>query len=167
MPLRRPSSQSLPQRNEMLIHGGRNLPEYRVWSEMRRRCKSKTRDSYKHYYACGIKVSDEWENSFAKFYADMGPRPSPKHTIDRIDPRGNYELGNCRWATPTTQANNRRDNFKVIYRNVEMTLGEAIRLAGSVIHRSAARSRISKYGWPVEKAIETAALWHWRRRADF
>jgi hypothetical protein len=57
----------------------------------------------------GITVCDRWLDSFANFYADMGPKPSPQHSIDRINNSGNYEPSNCRWATPTEQAANTRN----------------------------------------------------------
>ena len=81
-------------------------PEYDVWVQMRRRCRPGSKDSHL-YYDRGVRVCDQWE-SFAVFLSDMGPRPSSRHSIDRVDNDGNYEPGNCRWATPEQQGQNQR-----------------------------------------------------------
>lgn len=88
-------------------HGGRKKPEYIIWHNMLRRCYDKARAGYKYWGGRGIEVCEEWRTSFSKFLADVGERPSPELTLDRIDNNGNYEPGNVRWATRAVQSRNR------------------------------------------------------------
>lgn len=92
-----------------LIDGKRRteLPEYRIYTGMIARCSNPNTAAWRRYGGRGIRVCDRWLDDFANFYADMGPRPSPRHSIDRIDNDGNYEPENCHWATPDFQAKNK------------------------------------------------------------
>jgi len=82
--------------------------EYKTWCGMRDRCNRPNHVAYKNYGGRGVKVCAEWEASFEAFLAHIGPKPTPAHTVDRIDVDGNYEPGNVRWATRKEQAANKR-----------------------------------------------------------
>jgi len=88
-------------------HGLRNIPEYRVWLNIRNRCNNPRTPAYKNYGARGIKVCPEWDD-FAVFIADMGRRPSPELTVERKDNDKGYSKQNCKWATRLEQARNSR-----------------------------------------------------------
>lgn len=84
--------------------------EHWAWTKMKQRCYNQSNAKYKDYGARGITVCDRWLNSFENFYADMGPKPSKSHSIDRKENDGPYSPQNCRWAIPLTQARNSRRN---------------------------------------------------------
>ena len=81
---------------------------YVTWEHMKQRCHNPRADFFPHYGGRGIVVCEAWRRSFAAFLADMGERP-PGKTLDRVDVNGNYEPGNCRWATNAEQSLNRRN----------------------------------------------------------
>jgi hypothetical protein len=84
-------------------------PGYSSWLGMKTRCYNPSHNKFHLYGGRGVKVCERWRTSFANFIADMGPRPSPAHSIDRYPNKdGDYKKSNCRWATPEQQNNNRR-----------------------------------------------------------
>lgn len=89
-------------------HGASNTLLYGVWLSMKRRCDCPTLKGFKDYGGRGIRVCERWKVSFEAFAADVGPRPSERHTLDRVNNDGDYEPSNVRWATWEEQAVNRR-----------------------------------------------------------
>ena len=87
------------------------VKEFRIWVAMKTRCYNPKANRYYIYGGRGIKICDRWLESFHNFYDDMGPRPSDKHSIDRIDTNGDYEPGNCRWVTADVQNKNKRVDY--------------------------------------------------------
>lgn len=103
-----------PLKEKWPKHGLYNSPEHRSWVQMRQRCNNDKSIGWTLYGGRGIKVCDRWYSSFLNFYDDMGAKPTPKHSIDRINVDGDYEPGNCRWATIHEQAANHRNNNAVV-----------------------------------------------------
>ncbi len=90
-------------------------PAYSSWLQMRRRCTEVRHHAYASYGGRGITVCDRWKDSFENFLADMPPHPGKGYSLDRIDNNGNYEPGNCRWATKKEQSRNSRWNCIVSF----------------------------------------------------
>ena len=90
-------------------HGMSNTPEYRAWVNMHQRCGNPNNSSWEDYGGRGIKVDEAWD-TFEQFFKDMGKRPSPDHSLDKMNNYANYGPGNCLWATAQDQAINRRNN---------------------------------------------------------
>ena len=88
--------------------GGKPRSEFRIWTGMKGRCLNPRNAAYSRYGGRGISVCERWKNSFISFYEDVGARPSSMHSLDRINNDGNYEPGNCRWATKKQQSRNQR-----------------------------------------------------------
>ena len=94
-------------------HGLSGTPEYYAWRHMKDRCFNPNNKDYLHYGGRGITVCDRWLN-LDNFLADMGSRPTVKHSLDRIDNNGDYSPENCKWSTKAEQANNKRNNKPLI-----------------------------------------------------
>lgn len=135
-------------------HGLYKTPEYSVWREMRSRCRDATRAQFPNYGGRGITICERW-NDFAAFYADMGARPTPQHSIDRIDNDGPYSPENCRWATRSEQQRNRTDNVRLTYQGKTQTLAEWALELGVKRQTLDARRRD---GLPIEKILSRERL---------
>jgi hypothetical protein len=90
-----------------LSRGLKASAEYVCWAAMIQRCENPKADNYERYGGRGVSVDPRWRASFTTFFADMGPKPSPQHSIDRIKNERGYEPDNCRWATDAEQRKNR------------------------------------------------------------
>lgn len=134
-----------------LTHGLSGTRIYHIWSAMRGRCKNSSARDAKYYALKGIRVCDRWASSFDAFLEDMGPLPSPRHTIDRIDPNGNYEPGNCRWATPREQCLNQERTRRVVLHGESVPLVVACERVG--LPYSAVIQRLCRLGWSDERAL--------------
>ena len=104
-------------------HGKSYSQEYRSWKMMHSRCSNPNDPAYKNYGGRGISICKRW-NDPSLFIADMGPRPTPKHTLDRINSDKNYVPRNCRWATRREQLQNKRNTVWVIFKDRRMRLKE-------------------------------------------
>lgn len=124
--------------------------EYEAWHGIKRRCYGRNTKVFARYGGRGISVCQRWLDSFDAFLADMGPKPSPWHSIDRINNDGNYEPGNCRWATSTEQNRNRSNNLILTNNGESMPLSQWAERIGLPV--SALAKRIDS-GIPVDVAL--------------
>jgi hypothetical protein len=107
--------------DQLTEHGLTGIPEHKIWCGMVERCHSPTSNGYFRYGGKGIIVCEKWRHDFAAFYAYVGSRPTPKHSIDRYpNNRGNYEPGNVRWATRKEQQRNITTNVMTQERVAEI-----------------------------------------------
>lgn len=135
-------------------HGMRDHELYWLWAGIKARCTNDKHSSHKYYGERGIEMCDRWANDFTAFVQDMGPRPKGA-TIDRIDPNGNYEPGNCRWATRKEQANNKRTNRLITHNGKTQTIAEWAEETGihyNTLHRRIRTNRVS-----IEQALTRPA----------
>lgn len=131
-------------------HGGRRTPEHLAWMAARNRCQAQPGEcGFERYAGRGISMGQRWRDSFENFLADMGPRP-PGMSLDRIDNDGNYEPGNCRWATRAVQGRNKSTNRIIEIDGVNLTLVEWSTISGT--KRQVISGRIAR-GWPTKEAV--------------
>ena len=128
--------------------GRRESRELKSYNHAKSRCQNPNDTKYPQYGGRGIRMCQEWSNDASQFIADMGPCP-PLHTLDRINPHGHYEPGNCRWATSYQQARTRTDNVFVEHEGRRMILKDYAALLGLNYKRLHARL---KSGMPIEEA---------------
>lgn len=146
------------QRERALKHGhcsnGQRSREYRAWHNAKSRCYCPRADGFKNYGGRGVSVHPAWRNDFTAFLRDMGKCPEG-YTLDRIDVNGDYELGNCRWATRTEQARNRRSNRHLEHDGETLTITEwAIKLEMS---QSTLAYRL-KHGYTLAELIASPKM---------
>lgn len=124
-------------------HKMSHTKEFRTWCHIIERCRNPNCSNYKNYGGRGISVCDRWLESFENFYEDMGNCPNGL-SLDRINNNGNYEPGNCRWATNLVQAQNKRNVRKVILQGKNVTVFQAERILGLGSDALDGRARRSK-----------------------
>jgi len=132
----------------LTTHKMTNSREYTSWEAMKFRCLSPTSPQYDDYGGRGITVCERWLK-FEEFYADMGPRPV-RTTLDRIDVNGNYEPGNCRWATASEQQSNRRNSIILEFNGESLSLADWSGRLGILL--TTLRRRCFR-GWSAEKIL--------------
>lgn len=151
------------QHDVVTKHGMWQSAAHGVWNGMIQRCENPNHHAYSLYGGRGIKVCERWHD-FGAFYADMYPKPSRRHSIDRIDNDGDYEPSNCRWATDKQQGRNRSDNRIISYNGEERCLSEWADKIG--MNWTTLWNRL-KRGWSVVEAMETPVDLgnRWKRQA--
>ena len=129
--------------------------EYSIWSSMKQRCLNSKARAYKWYGGRGIKICDRWlndDNGFSNFLKDMGNAP-PDYSIDRIDPNGNYEPSNCRWASWYQQSRNKTNSHFITVNGITKNITDWSNKCG--ISRSEINHRMKDLGWSAYDAINT------------
>ena len=145
-----------------ITHGytkrGARPPEYLIWGGMLKRCLDEKDGGQLRYGGRGIRVCDRWKlgednlSAYECFLFDIGPRPSPKHSVERRDNDKGYEPSNCYWATWTEQQRNRSSNRMILYRGQMMPLTAAAELAN--LNPATVFGRLN-LGWTDDEAINT------------
>jgi hypothetical protein len=131
---------------------GSHLNEYGIWQQMLNRCYRPATQSYPMYGGRGIRVCERWRESFKAFLQDMGERPSRNHTLDRINPDGDYEPDNCRWLPAELQATNRRSNLRLTVNGETLCVADWARRLGVSEFTLYTRKR---NGWSDERTVLT------------
>lgn len=142
-------------------HGMTNSKEYKIWNSMVQRCVNKKSSSYANYGANGISVSSRWMD-FNNFIADMGLRPTDRHTIERIDNSLGYSMGNCRWATYGEQSRNRSSNRIIAHNGKVKCVSDWAEELG--VSENVLNGRLRR-GWEIEDALNTpVSIYNKKRR---
>lgn len=143
-----PNRGAQPGNKNGVTHGLSKTVEFHIWGNIRYRCNNPRSKDYPDYGARGIVVDPRWD-SFEQFLADMGPRPSGKHSIDRINNDGPYSKENCRWATQSQQRSNARGRQLTHNGKTQNTIDWAREMGlnyGTLLKRL-------KNGWSTERAL--------------
>jgi hypothetical protein len=135
----------------IVIHDMSGTPEYLVWKAMRARCKSSNPKMAPYYRDRGISVCKRWD-SFVNFYADMGAKPSSKHSIDRINNDKGYSPSNCRWATKEEQQTNKRGTYQLTMNGETLNIAQWARRYGLI--KTTLWTRIIKRGESLQEAVK-------------
>lgn len=136
--------------NKAAIHGMTHSAEFAIWTGAKQRCRDKNSKDYANYGARGITVCDEWQHDFRAFLRDMGPRPSARHSLDRIDNNGPYSKANCRWSTRHQQSNNRRNTRFLTLGNRTQSVSDWCKETG--IAHGTLWKRLEA-GWPIDRVL--------------
>ena len=134
--------------NSRRTHGRGESPEYKSWCNMKTRCYNKNDKAFSRYGGSGIVMCDSWVSSFENFFEDMGERPTGT-SIDRIDNNKGYCKENCKWSTPSEQANNQRTNRNILFKGETKTLSQWSASIG--IDRNTLKYRLKH--WPFYRAM--------------
>lgn len=137
-------------RADHTTHGMTHTTEFKIWGGMKERISNPNYHGYANYGGRGITMCEEWFNSFETFLADMGPRPSPNHSMDRINNSEGYSKANCTWSTVKQQARNRRTNHLLEYKGEKLPLAVWTERLG--FRKMTLRNRIVS-GWDIERAM--------------
>lgn len=133
-----------------LRHGMSHTSTHKALAHIKERCHNPKSKSYHRYGGVGVTVCERWRNSFDAFLEDMGPKPSPELSIDRIENSKGYEPGNCRWATDIEQANNQSRNIHLTWKGKTQTIAEWCRETGMKYCVLISRKNL---GWSDEDAL--------------
>lgn len=133
-------------------HGMSRTLEYRTWNGMIQRCHNPHNKSYHRYGGRSITVCERWRTSLDTFIEDMGPRPTPKHTIERINNSLGYSPDNCKWATRKEQAHNTRQNVMIRFHGKTQCIGAWAEERGMAM--KILWQRLNR-GWSIERALTT------------
>ena len=134
-----------------LTHNKSNSLEYKAWAMMKARCLNPKCKDFKYYGGRGIAIYPEWIKSFIIFYEHIGPKPTPQHTIERINNNLGYFPGNVKWATRIEQMNNCRSNRNITFENKTMSLTQWAKILN--VDAEMLYYRIVTLKWPIEKAF--------------